>query len=143
MAGRSGPSEVTVTLQDSPGGTPQNIENYTEDGLTAADVVDIVENTALGNAWKGRVPTGVRDGEDITIKGDWDTTATTGSHAIFQMAAADVSPQSVGRELVFTPGDSKTWTRKFHLKSYKVIAQNGNIHKFEAVLSPTGAAVWA
>lgn len=143
MPGIYGPADVTVTLEDAPGGTPRNIHNYTEDGFSAADIVDIVENTALGDAWKSRAPTGVRDGEDITVKGDFDTTGTTGSHAVFKIEAADVSPQSVGRELVFTPGDSKTWTRTFHMTAYKVISENGNNTKFEATLSPTGAAVWA
>jgi len=141
-AGRHGIADVTVTLEDTPGGTPRNIENYIENGISAADMVEMVENTSLGDSWKSRIPTGVRDSDQLTIEGDWDTTPTTGSHVVLRQVAADVSPQSVGRELVVTFGDSKVWTRKVHLEKSTVKAQKGNIHKIEAVLTPTGSAVW-
>ena len=143
MPGKYGIADVTVTLEDAPGGTARSIKEYIENGISAADFAEMVENTTLGDSWKTRIPTGVRDSDQLTIQGDWDTTATTGSHVVLRQVAADVSPQSVGRELVITFGDSKVWTRKVHLEKSTIKAQNGNVHKIEAVLTPTGAAVWS
>ena len=100
-----------------------------------------MESTALGDSWKERVPIGIRDSDSITLEGIWDTTATTGTHAIF--LAVDDGPQDDGRELVIVFGDSKTWTRDVRLAEYEVIASTTEIQKFRAVLIPTGAAVWS
>ena len=142
MPGKYGIADVTVTLEDSPGGTARSIKEYIENGISASDMAEMVENTSLGKSWKTRIPTGVRDSDQITIAGDWDTTATTGSHVVLRQVAADVSPQSVGRELVITFGGSKVWTRTVHLEKSTIKAVKGNVHKIEAVLTPTGAAVW-
>ena len=140
-AGRHGPALVSVMLQDAPAGTAVEIKNYVQNGITVADMVDMVENTSLGDSWKRRIPTGVRDSEAITIEGDWDT-AINGPHDL-RMKDADVSPRSAGRELVIIFGASKTWTRKVHMSKYSVIAQNGNVQRFSAELTPTGEAVWS
>ena len=142
MPGKYGIADVTVTLEDSPGGTPQSIKEYIEDGISAAEIAEMVEKLPLGASWKTRIPTGIRDSDPITISGDWDTTATTGSHTTLRQVAADVSPQSVGRELVIVFGDAKTWTRKVHLEKTTIKAVKGNVHQIEAVLAPTGSAVW-
>jgi len=141
--GKQSPSSVTCTLQDSPGGTSRNIHGFLLNGISAEDIQEMDETTALGDSARSRVPVGITDSPNLTLSGYFDTTATTGSHAMFQIAAADKLPASVGRELVLVFGDSKTWTRKYHLTRYKAIASTDNIQRFESELVATGAAVWS
>lgn len=142
MAGPYGPSSVGVTLTDSPGGTPRDIEDFILNGVSASDISEVMESTGLGDSSRERMPIGMLDSETQTLTGKWDTTGTTGTHAVMAIAAGDYAPASVGREIVITFGDSKTWTRSYHMTGYKVLAQPGSIQMFEAELTPTGAAVW-
>jgi len=141
LAGKFGPSSVTVTLEDGPGGTARNIENFLLNGISAKDMSEMQETTALGDAWKERVPIGIRDSAEIDLEMIWDTTASTGTHAVF--LAIDDGPQDDGRELVIVFGDSKTWTRDVRLAEVEVTAVTTEIQKINAKLIPTGAAVWS
>lgn len=142
--GRQGPADVSsVTIQDSPGGIARSIHAVLLNGLTIKDFVEIVENTGLGTAWKTRTPTGVQDSDPVTLEAEFNTTGTTGAYAVLGMKAGDIAPNSVGRQLVAVFGDSKTWTKTFHLESFQVAAQNGQISRITAVLQPTGAGVWS
>lgn len=141
MAGKYGPASVTVTLEDGPGGTARNIEDAILNGITAEDFAEMVETHGLGDSWKERTPTGILDSEEIQLEGVWDTTATTGTHAV--LGTVDSGPQDDGRELVIVFGDSKTWTRDVRLARYGVISSTDNIQRFRATLTPTGAAVWS
>ncbi len=132
---------MTVSLENSPGGTAKQIENFLLNGISAKDISEMMETTALGDSWKERTPIGIKDSDEITLEGIWDTTATSGTHAI--LGTVDDGPQDVGRELVVVFGDSKTWTRDVHLSSYEVLASTSEIQKFSCVLTPTGAAVWS
>jgi hypothetical protein len=141
LPGKYGPSNVTVTLEDAPGGTPQNIHNFILNGITAKTIARMMQSDGLGDAWEEHVPTGKKAADPITLEGIWDTTATTGTHAIFK--DVDDGPEDDGRELVVVFGDSKTWTVDVRLTEYEVIAANDSIQKFRALLQPTGAAVWS
>ncbi len=141
MAGKYGPADVSVTLEDGPGGTARSIHNFILNGITAKDIARMMQSDALGDAWEEHIPTGKKAAEPITLEGLWDTTATTGSHAV--LGTVDDGPEDDGRELVVTFGDSKTWTVDVRLASYAVIAANDSVQKFNAELQPTGAAVWA
>ncbi len=139
-SGKFGPSSVTVTIEDAPGGSAQNIENFLLDGISAKVLSEMIETTALGDSWKERVPLGMRDSDPITLSGIWDTTATTGTHAV--LGTVEDGPQDDGRQLVIVFGDSKTFTRDVLISEYEVIASTTDITKFSCVLTPTGAAVW-
>ena len=141
MAGKYGPSSVTVTLEDAPGGTARSLTNFILNGISAKDMSEMQETTALGDSWKERTPIGIRDSEDIELEMIWDTTATTGTHAVF--LAIDDGPQDDGRELVIVFGDSKTWTRDVRLAEMEVTASTDSIQMIKAKLVPTGAAVWS
>lgn len=140
-SGKFGPSSVTVTLEDAPGGTAQNLQNFILDGISAEILSEMFESTALGDSWKERVPLGMKDSPPVTLTGIWDTTATTGTHAV--LGTVDDGPQDDGRELVIVFGDSKTFTRDVRLSEYKVLASTTEIQKFSCVLTATGAAVWS
>ncbi len=138
--GMHGPAEVSVSLENAPGGTPKDIHNFILNGITAKDIARMMQSDALGDVWEEHIPTGKKAAEPITLEGLWDTTATSGTHAI--MKDVDDDPNDDGRELVVTFGDSKTWTVDVRLTSYAVVASNDSVQKFIAELQPTGAAVW-
>tara|TARA_R110000824_G_scaffold167181_1_gene343944 strand:- start:4489 stop:4914 length:426 start_codon:yes stop_codon:yes gene_type:complete len=141
MAGKYGPSSVTVTLEDAPGGTARNLQNFTLEGISVKTSSLTTETTALGDSFEEHTPVGVRRVEPITLTLIWDTTGTTGTHVVLN--AVDDGPQDDTRELVVVFGDSKTFTVGTRLTSYEVIAQNGNIQTCVAELLPTGAGVWS
>jgi hypothetical protein len=104
MAGRYGPASVTVSLEDAPGGTARDIHNFILNGITAKDIARMMQSDCLGDTWEEHIPTGKKAADPITLEGLWDTTATTGTHAVF--GAVDDGPNDDGRELVVVFGDS-------------------------------------
>lgn len=139
-SGKFGPGSVTLYIEDSPGGTTKAIHNFILGGFSARDISEMMDTTGLGDTWRERTPVGMLDSPTVTLEGWWDSTATSGSHAI--LGTVDDGPQDDGRELVLTLGDSKTWTRDYRISEYEVKVDTGSIHKFSCVLTPTGAAVW-
>jgi hypothetical protein len=138
MAGKYGSNSVTVTYDDGPGGSARTI---TTQLLSISGVKIIAKNevvTAYGNTIEQQLPTGVKELPDIDIEGLWDTTATTGSHAIF--SAPDTDPNGATRSLVIVFGDSKTWSSEGYLKEYEVMSTVGNLTKFKAKLSQISGA---
>ena len=143
MAGKYGPSSVTATLEDSPGGTARSLTAFITGGITANKTSEMAETTALGDSAKAYTPIGITSGENISLSGIWDTTGTTGTHAIFATTGPDDGPQDDTRALVITMGDSKVCTIQTRLLSYSVVASNDNIQTFTCELQPTGAVVWS
>jgi len=141
MAGKYGPASVTVTLEDGPGGTARSLTAFITGGITVSKTSETAETTALGDSARAYTPIGITGGDNITIEGIWDTTGTTGPHAV--LAAVDDGPQDDTREAVIVFGDSKTATIQTRLISYAVVASNDNIQTFTAELQPTGAVVWS
>ncbi len=140
MAGFYGIADVSLTLENAPGGTAKDIHNFVLNGVSAHDISIMMESTALGDSWKERIPIGLLDSPTLVLEGLWDTTATSGTHAI--LGTVDDGPNDVGRELVLTLGDSKTWTRDYRMAEYEVIVSDDSATRFRATLIPTGAAVW-
>ena len=143
MAGRYGSSACTLTLEDSPGGTARALTAYITGGLTVNKSSEMAETTALGDSAKAYTPIGITSGENISLSGIWDTTGSTGTHAIFATTGPDDGPQDDTRELVITMGDSKVCTIQTRLVSFSVVASNDNIQTFTCELQPTGAVVWS
>jgi hypothetical protein len=141
MAGRYGPSSVTCTLEDAPGGTARALTAFITGGLSIVLGSEMQEITALGDSAKAFAPIGLKTSEVITIEGLWDTTGTTGSHVVLN--AVDDGPQDDTRELVAVFGDSKTATVQCRLQSYTVSASMDGVQSFSADLQPTGAVVWS
>jgi hypothetical protein len=141
MAGKYGPSSVTVTLEDSPGGTARALTNFILEGVSVKTTSILQDTTALGDSFEEQTPTGSERMEPITLTCIWDTTGTTGTHAI--LGSVDNGPQDDGRELIVVFGDSKTMTMDVRLMSSEVVAANGAIQTIVAELVPTGAGVWS
>ena len=141
MAGKYGSQSWTVQYDDGPGGTLRTITNHvlTISGVKIESMMQLTH--ALGDSAEESTPTGMIKFAPITVEGFWDTTATTGPHAVFQ--APDDGPQDDTRTLTVSPGDSKTLTVETRLVSYEVLAERGNLTKFRAVIQPTGTGAWA
>jgi hypothetical protein len=138
MAGKYGSNSVTVTYDDGPGGTGRAITAFVISMGGAKITSKFQDTTAYGDSIMKQLPTGMTERPDIDIEGWWDTTATTGTHAV--LAAPDTDPNGGTRTLVIVFGDSKTWTSEGFLKEYEVLATVGNLTKFKAKLSQnTGA----
>ena len=141
MAGKYGPSSCTLTLEDSPGGTARALTNFVLEGVSAKTSAELMNTTALGDSFTEQTPTGLKTVESMTLTCIWDTTGTTGTHAI--LGTIDDGPQDDGRELVVVFGDSKTFTVDVRLMSSEVVAAMGSIQTIVAELVPTGAGVWS
>lgn len=141
MAGKYGSQSVTITYDDAPGGTGRAVTGHvlTMSGVKITSALQA--SHAFGDSWEEHTPTGLMKMEPLTLSGHWDTTATTGPHAVFQ--APDDGPQDDTRTLVMVFGDSKTMTVETRLVSYEVLGQNGNLTQFTAVIQPTGTATWS
>ena len=140
MAGKYGPASVTVTLEDSPGGTARALTNFILEGVSIKPVAELMNTTALGDSATEQTPTGLTTIDNITLTTIWDT-STNATHSV--LGSIDDSPQDDGRELIVIFGDSKTFTCDVRLVSSEVRAQMGSIQTLVAELVPTGAGVWS
>lgn len=143
MAGKYGSSSVTITYDDAPGGSGQVVTGFVMTLGGAKIVVETESSETFGDAWREFLPTGMRSSPDIPVSGHWDTTATTGPHVVFNPVANDADPNQGSRTLVIVFGDSKTFTVETRLAEYEVAGTVGSLTKFNAVIRPTGAAVWS
>jgi hypothetical protein len=141
MAGKYGSQSITISYDGSPGGSPQTITNHVLT-LSPATVVAAMEPShAFGDGWEERTPTGLGSGDNITIEGHWDTTATTGPHAV--LGVPDRNPQDATRTLTIGYGDGKTYTAETRLVKYEVLGQVANLTRFRAEIAITGQPVWS
>lgn len=143
MPGKYGSKDVTITFDDAPGGTPRVVTDFIMELGGAKIVVENEESQAFGDQWKEFTSTGMRSSPDIPVSGNYDTTATTGPHVVFMVQAGDADPNGASRTLVIVFGDAKTFTVECRLIEYEVAASNGKLTKFNALIRPTGAAVWS
>lgn len=141
--GLQGSADVTVTIDDAPGGTPRVITNFVMQLGAARIQVNTQSSQAFGDAWEEHSPTGTRKSPDIPVSGLFNTTATTGPHVTLRPGDADAAPNATPRVLVIVFGDSKTFTVGVRLVDYGAEAKQNALSEFSAVLRPTGAAVWS
>lgn len=100
--------------------------------MGGAKITSVMQgSTAYGDTFMKQLPTGLKELPDWEMEGWWDTTATTGTHAVF--GSVDIDPNAAtARTLTVVFGDSKTWSTEGFLKEYEVLAQVGNLQKFRA-----------
>ena len=137
------PSEVTVTFDDAPGGTPRIITPYV---LTIGELAieSITQEThPFGTTSESHTPIGITKVPDIPIGGLFDETALVGPHVVFQIAAADIVPASVGRVLVILAATGKTFTITVHLVKYSVGLKRDGLTEYTALVRQKATGVWA
>lgn len=141
MPGKYGSQSWTISLDDAPGGTLRAITNHVLEisGIKIESVQELSD--AFGDSYEESTPTGKKRSPAITMSGQWDTTATTGPHAV--CSDPDDGPQDATRTFTAVPGDGKTFNVEGRLVSYEVLGRNGNLTRFTAVFQPSGTVVWA
>jgi hypothetical protein len=117
------------------------MEGFVRSGIEIGHEAETVETTGFGDSFREFTPTGIKTHDDIELTCIWDTTATTGTHAVF--GTVDDGPQDDGRELVVVFGDSKTYTVDVRLVKYHIVASLDSIQMVNVTLRPTGAGVWS
>lgn len=140
MAGKYGSQSITVSYDDGPGGSLQAVTNHvlTMSGVKITSAQQL--SHAFGDSAEETTPSGMTKIDPITMTGFWDTTPSTGPHAVF--GTPDDSPQDATRTLVLVFGDGKTFTVETRLVSYEVIGKNGALTEFAAVIQATGQHAW-
>lgn len=127
-AGKHTSAEVVVSFNS------KDITQY----VTEINGIDLTagfeDSTPLGSAFKTQAYGGVSEIADITIKGFYDDTATTGPHAVLGTIGTTAA-------LVITWGNSKTTTLTAAVKSYSREIAVGSATKFTAVLVNTTTTV--
>lgn len=137
------PSEVTVTFDDAPGGTPRVITPYVT-SIGGLAIESITEQTnPFGVTTESHTPVGITKVPDIAIGGFFDETATVGPHVVFQVTAGDISPASVGRVLAIVAATARTFTITVHLVKYEVLLEKDGLTKYQALVRQKSTGVWS
>lgn len=137
------PSEVTVTIDDAPGGTARIITPFvtTIGGLSIESITQ--QSNPFGVSTESHTPIGLTKVADIPIGGFFDDNALTGPHVVFQIAAGDISPASVGRVLVILAATGKTFTITVHLVKYEVGLKRDGLTEYTATVRQKSTGVWS
>jgi len=137
------PSEVVITITDSPGGSVRIITPYVT-SIGGIAIESITQQTnPFGVSNEEHTPIGITKVSDIPISGFFDDTALVGPHVVFQIAAADIAPASVGRVLVITAATAKTFTITVHLVKYEVLLKKDGLTEYQAIVRQKSAGEWA
>jgi hypothetical protein len=137
-AGKHGSSEITISYDDGPGGTPRAITPYVLTMGAIKLTSNMQTSTVFAATLETMLPTGMSKIDPITLHGFFDDTATVGPHVV--LIAPDTSPQASTRTLAIVIGNSKTWTSEGYLVSYAVLGKVGSLTEFDAVLQQNSGA---
>lgn len=141
--GKHGPSEVTVTFDDAPGGTARVITPYvmTIGGLGIETITQ--QTNPFGVTSEEHTPIGITKTADIPIGGIFDDTAVLGPHVVFQVTSADRLAASVGRILAVLVMTGKTFTVTVHLVKYDVLLKRDGLTEYQALVRQKSFGAWS
>ena len=140
MALRYGPTAVTFSIDDAPGGTSRAMEGFVVAGFEIGHEAETAEITAFGNTFRAHVPTGLKNHEDMDLTLIFDTTTNTGTHDVFRVV--DDGPNDTPREALFGVGGSIFYFMDVFVTKYKVVMDLDNIQMANVTLRPTSTGVW-
>lgn len=136
-------TSVTVSIEDSPGGTARDITPYV-DTISGLAIEAITEQTnPFGSTSEAHTPVGVTKVPDIVISGHYDTAATVGSWTVLKQVAGDIAVSSVGRELIIVAATGATFTITVHLVKTEILVANEKLTRYATTLRQAGAGVWS
>ena len=121
---------------DNSGGTPVDMSAYITDADEWEKEIESEETTPFSAADETHASAGVSKGNDRTLKGLYDDTATTGPHAIFNAKGSI-------RTLKYVYGGGKYSEQEHLILSYTRGGKVKNLTSFEVKLKPTGAVTEA
>jgi hypothetical protein len=143
---KHGPQEVTITIDDSPGGTPRIITPYVN---TIGDIGNeniTQETNPFGTTSMQNTPVGIDKQADVEIAGFFDDTVTVGPKAVFFNQtnwALDKASGSVGRVLVILTATSMTFTITVHLVKATIGLKKDALTEYKALVRQKSAGVWS
>lgn len=144
--GYHGPSEVTVTIDDAPGGTPRVITPYVTT-IGNVGVESITQQTnPFGVESEEHTPVGLDKTADIPLGGFLDDTASVGPKAVFFTQATwalDKAPGSVGRVLVILCATGMTFTVTVHMVKAELGLKRDGLTEYTALLRQKSAGAWS
>jgi len=143
---KHGQNEVTVTIDDAPGGTPRIITPYvTTIGNIGLESITQQTNP-FGAASEQHSPVGLDKTADIPIGGFLDDTASVGPKAVFFNNTTwllDKAPNSVGRVLVILAATSMTFTITVHLIKAELGLKRDGLTEYTATVRQKSNGVWS
>ena len=128
-----GPDDIIIAFDDS-GGTPQTMTQYVLEMSGVDREALLMQTNSFGDTSEEWTAVGVTKVGEITLKGIFDDTASTGPNAIF-IAIGNTTT----RTLTITWGSTKTTAVECIIKSYRRMPRLGETTQYEVVLRPTGA----
>lgn len=141
-----GPSVVTVTIDDAPGGTARIITPYVL-SIGGLELESITQQTnPFGVTSVAHTPVGLDQTPDIPIMGLLDDTASVGPKAVFFNAsnwALDRAPGSAGRILVILAATAMTFTITVHLVKATLGLKRDGLTEYTALVRQKSAGVWS
>jgi hypothetical protein len=119
---------------DNAGGSLVDMSDYCLE-INGIDIEAMLEEShGFSDSYVEQLFTGLKKVADVTIKGFYDDTATTGPDVIFNAVGNTTS-----RTLKLTWGSTKTTSVETVIKNYRRQPTRGQLTKFECVLAATGA----
>jgi hypothetical protein len=128
-----GPDDFSIEIDTTTGGSlSSGFRQYVREinGLKIEAVLQ--ESHSFGDVWFESLWTGIKKGNDVTIRGFYDDTASTGPNAIF------AGGEGTQRSVVLTWGSTKTSSFEALILSYDRMPKLNELTMFEVVLRPTG-----
>lgn len=143
---KHGQNEVTVTIDDAPGGTPRIITPYvsTIGGIGLESITQ--QTNPFGATSEQHTPVGLDRTPDIAIGGFLDDTASVGPKAVFFNNTnwiLDKASGSVGRVLVILAATSMTFTVTVHLIKAEIGLKRDGMTEYTATVRQKSAGVWS
>jgi hypothetical protein len=137
--GKQGTPQATVSI-DTHGGVLTNISAHIRKigGLKISQITE--QNSPFSMANEQNTPVGKQKFGPVTIEGDWDSTPTTGPHAVF--STLETLPSDATRTLTVVPGDSKTLSGEGYVTEYEVIFTDGKLTGYSAQFVQAGLFAW-
>lgn len=130
-----GSDDLSISVDDS-GGTPVDLTQYVQT-INGLDIEALTEEShSFGDAWVEHLFTGIKRGNDLTIGGFYDDTASTGPDAVLIGIGTT-------RTVTITWGGAKTSSFEAIIINYRRNPVRNELTKYEAVLRPTGAVTEA
>ena len=130
-----GSSDVKVEVDNAAGSLvdlSQYIDSVGEVNISAA----LQDSHAMGDAWVERLATGLKQHEPIELEGFYDDTDTTGPNVVLH---GDGVAIGATRTLKITFGGTKSISVETIITAFRRAITRGELTRFVAVLTPTGA----
>lgn len=138
-------SNIRIQFDRSDATTLTNMSSYITEFNGINIEAMLQESHTFGDSWVEKLFAGLNQIGDVTLKGFYDDTATTGPNAIFN-DVGNVATTGTGlRTLEITwdsvaqAAGSRTFTVETIIKAYNRLPSRGGLTMFEAVLTCTGA----